>query len=151
MKVAHLGMVTLELSCPEHELSQKLLQAGLRLLVCEVPAASKKSAAYTYHDLWLVEGRVPAASKRSAALLRGSPETDFGGRYDKREAQSRKNIGGARVAEEHEKRKMYPSDLTDAQWAILEPLLPAPRYNRGGRPAGTRDARGPQYALVSEP
>jgi transposase len=26
----------------------------------------------------------------------------------------------------------YPSDLTDVQWALIEPLLPAPR--RGGRP-----------------
>ena len=26
----------------------------------------------------------------------------------------------------------YPSDLTDEQWAVIEPLLPAPR--RGGRP-----------------
>src|SRR3954471_2824956 len=38
------------------------------------------------------------------------------------------------MAEEHEKRKPYPSDLTDAQWAILEPLLPAPRTSQGGRP-----------------
>ena len=38
------------------------------------------------------------------------------------------------MAEEDEKRKAYPSDLTDAQWAIIEPLIPAPRYNRGGRP-----------------
>lgn len=38
------------------------------------------------------------------------------------------------MAEEHEKRKAYPSDLTDAQWAILEPLIPAPRNNGGGRP-----------------
>ena len=38
------------------------------------------------------------------------------------------------MAEEHEPRKAYPSDLTDAQWAIIEPLIPAPRYNRGGRP-----------------
>ena len=38
------------------------------------------------------------------------------------------------MAEEHEKRKAYPSDLTDAQWAILEPLLPAPRNTEGGRP-----------------
>lgn len=38
------------------------------------------------------------------------------------------------MAEEHETRKAYPSDLTDAQWAILAPLLPVPRYNRGGRP-----------------
>ena len=29
-------------------------------------------------------------------------------------------------------RKAYPTDLTDAQWAILEPLLPAPKP--GGRP-----------------
>src|SRR5216684_5730058 len=35
---------------------------------------------------------------------------------------------------EQEKRKAYPSDLTDAQWAIVEPLIPAPRSNRGGRP-----------------
>src|ERR687896_1678227 len=38
------------------------------------------------------------------------------------------------MAEEHEKRKAYPSDLTDAQWAILEPLIPAPRTPGGGRP-----------------
>lgn len=38
------------------------------------------------------------------------------------------------MEQEHGKRKTYPSDLTDAQWLILEPLLPAPRYNRGGRP-----------------
>jgi len=29
-------------------------------------------------------------------------------------------------------RKSYPSDLTDAQWAILEPLIPAAK--EGGRP-----------------
>jgi putative transposase len=38
------------------------------------------------------------------------------------------------MAEEYEKRKAYPSDLTDAQWAIVEPLIPASRTNRGGRP-----------------
>src|SRR2546428_11393274 len=38
------------------------------------------------------------------------------------------------MAEEHEKRKPYPSDLTDAQWTILEPLIPAPRISQGGRP-----------------
>ena len=38
------------------------------------------------------------------------------------------------MAEEHEKRKAYPSDLTDAQWAILEPLIPTPRNSGGGRP-----------------
>jgi putative transposase len=33
------------------------------------------------------------------------------------------------------KRKSYPSDLTDAQWALLEPLLPRP--SRFGRPRKT--------------
>ena len=31
-------------------------------------------------------------------------------------------------------RKAYPSDLTDAQWTLLEPLLPAARTQYGGRP-----------------
>ena len=31
-------------------------------------------------------------------------------------------------------RNSYPSDLTDEHWAILEPLVPAPRTQRGGRP-----------------
>ena len=31
-------------------------------------------------------------------------------------------------------RKPYPSDLTDAQWTMLEPLLPAARTQHGGRP-----------------
>src|SRR5437899_3807307 len=32
-------------------------------------------------------------------------------------------------------RKSYPSDLTDEQWAILEPMIPpAKQSNRGGRP-----------------
>ncbi|RTI15171.1 transposase [Thermus scotoductus] len=30
-------------------------------------------------------------------------------------------------------RKFYPSDLSDAEWALLEPLIPAPKP--GGRPA----------------
>ena len=30
-------------------------------------------------------------------------------------------------------RKRYPSDLSDKEWAILEPLIPAPKS--GGRPA----------------
>jgi transposase len=38
------------------------------------------------------------------------------------------------MVEEHEKRKAYPSDLTDAQWTILAPLIPAPRHTGGGRP-----------------
>lgn len=33
------------------------------------------------------------------------------------------------------RRKKYPSDLTDEQWAILGPLIPpAKQHNRGGRP-----------------
>ena len=32
-------------------------------------------------------------------------------------------------------RKGYPSDLTDEQWAIVEPLIPAAQQSpRGGRP-----------------
>ena len=32
-------------------------------------------------------------------------------------------------------RKTYPSDLTDEQWAIVEPLIPPPTSSpRGGRP-----------------
>lgn len=38
------------------------------------------------------------------------------------------------MAAEQEKRKAYPSDLTDAQWGIIAPLIPVSHYNRGGRP-----------------
>jgi putative transposase len=31
--------------------------------------------------------------------------------------------------------RTYASDLTDAQWAIIEPLLPPPDENKRGRPA----------------
>src|SRR2546428_9795376 len=31
-------------------------------------------------------------------------------------------------------RKPYPSDLTDAQWGILTPLIPPPQTHRGGHP-----------------
>ena len=33
---------------------------------------------------------------------------------------------------------VYPTDLTDAQWAVLAPLIPAPAWigGRGGRPEG---------------
>ena len=31
-------------------------------------------------------------------------------------------------------RKPYSSDLTDDQWTILEPLIPAARTQHGGRP-----------------
>jgi transposase len=34
--------------------------------------------------------------------------------------------------------RRYPSDMTDAEWAVCEPVLPAPAWlaGRGGRPAG---------------
>ena len=35
---------------------------------------------------------------------------------------------------DQQQRKSYPSDLTDEQWASLEPLIPVPRRKRGGRP-----------------
>ncbi len=38
------------------------------------------------------------------------------------------------MAQEPQQRQSYPSELTDEQWARVEPLLPAPRSNRGGRP-----------------
>jgi putative transposase len=43
------------------------------------------------------------------------------------------------------KRKPYPSDLTDKEWAILAPLIPGPR--RGGRPR-TTDMREVLNAIV---
>jgi transposase len=35
------------------------------------------------------------------------------------------------------RRRVYPSDMTDAEWALIEPMLPAPAWlaGRGGRPA----------------
>jgi len=30
--------------------------------------------------------------------------------------------------------KSYPSDLTDLEWQIIEPLVPKPRTKKGGRP-----------------
>ena len=38
------------------------------------------------------------------------------------------------MSQEEQPSKKYPSDLTDEQWAILEPLIPPPRTQRGGRP-----------------
>jgi len=38
------------------------------------------------------------------------------------------------MAKEKPTRKPSPSDLTDAQWTILEPLIPAAHTQRGGRP-----------------
>jgi transposase len=39
-------------------------------------------------------------------------------------------------------RSRYPSDLTDAEWTILEPLVPAPQ-------AGGRPARHPRREIVN--
>jgi putative transposase len=38
------------------------------------------------------------------------------------------------MSKETQTRKTYPSDLTDDQWAILEPLIPAEKTGQGGRP-----------------
>ena len=39
------------------------------------------------------------------------------------------------MARENQYRKKYISDLTDAQWAIVEPMIPpAKQSTRGGRP-----------------
>ena len=39
------------------------------------------------------------------------------------------------MLKEHQSRKRYPSDLTDEQWTLVEPLLPpAKPRQRGGRP-----------------
>ena len=39
--------------------------------------------------------------------------------------------------------RRYPSDMTDAEWAVCEPLLPAPAWlaGRGGRAEGEAYAR----------
>ena len=36
----------------------------------------------------------------------------------------------------------YATDLTDAQWQRIEPLLPAPRWRLGGPGRPPRDRRG---------
>ena len=39
------------------------------------------------------------------------------------------------MVQEGQGRKKYPSDLTDEQWAIVEPLIPPAKQSpRGGRP-----------------
>src|SRR6266404_627996 len=39
------------------------------------------------------------------------------------------------MVDENQSRKKYPSDLTDEQWAIVEPLIPPAKQSpRGGRP-----------------
>ena len=38
------------------------------------------------------------------------------------------------MSKETPARKSYPSDLTDDQWTILEPLIPTAPTQHGGRP-----------------
>ena len=38
------------------------------------------------------------------------------------------------MSHEEQARKPYPTDLTDEQWAILEPMIPLPRTQHGGTP-----------------
>src|SRR5512143_602994 len=41
---------------------------------------------------------------------------------------------GAHLSNEQQTRKPYPTDLTDEQWALLEPMIPPPRTQHGGTP-----------------
>ena len=41
------------------------------------------------------------------------------------------------MSQEVQARKIYKTDLTDAQWALVEPLLPPPKNIYGGRPRNT--------------
>ncbi|MER5756030.1 IS5 family transposase [Streptomyces sp. NPDC002088] len=45
------------------------------------------------------------------------------------------------AADRPERQRRYPSDMTDAEWAEVRPLLPTPGWmrERDGRPAGRRD------------
>jgi putative transposase len=45
-----------------------------------------------------------------------------------------KTLGSAYMSQTTISRKPYPSDLTDEQWNLLEPLIPPAKQNRGGRP-----------------
>src|SRR5512144_87328 len=38
------------------------------------------------------------------------------------------------MSNEERTRKPYPTDLTDEQWAIVEPMIPPPRTQHGGTP-----------------
>lgn len=42
------------------------------------------------------------------------------------------------AADQPERQRRYPSDMTDAEWAEVRPLLPTPGWmrGRGGRPEG---------------
>ena len=53
------------------------------------------------------------------------------------------------MLKEYQSRKRYPSDLTDEQWTLVEPLLPPLPRQRGGAPAPGRYAGSPQHDSVS--
>jgi hypothetical protein len=40
------------------------------------------------------------------------------------------------MAQKGHQRKKYPSDLTDEQWASLEPMIPPAKQNTQGGPLG---------------
>ena len=65
-----------------------------------------------------------------AAAVRGPKHSVSGGKRVCEKWSSRG--GGASVNLPRMERKSYPTDLTDAQWARLEPLVPPPKP--GGRP-----------------
>ena len=46
----------------------------------------------------------------------------------------------------HHARRGYPSDLSDAEWSLIEPLLPAPRC---GGPAGGRPEAHPRREIIN--
>ena len=49
-------------------------------------------------------------------------------------------------AEHNRDRLRFPSDLTDREWAVVAPMIPAPRP--GGRHLGAEQASIPIYRLV---
>jgi hypothetical protein len=53
------------------------------------------------------------------------------------------------MAKEKLARKPYPSDLTEAQWGVLEPLMAAAHPPRGGRLRAVAPARRREGTLVS--
>ena len=53
--------------------------------------------------------------------------------------------------QERQRRKPYPSDITDEPWAILEPLIPPSRAQRGGRPREVDRREVINTIVVSEP
>lgn len=46
------------------------------------------------------------------------------------------------AADHPDRVRRYPSDMTDAEWAAVRPLLPVPAWfqGRGGRPYGSRES-----------